>query len=181
MGTKTDDRDIWAQYVNKPGECTLTPGAFSGEPLKQGFITPQHIAAANEVAARLHTTTANLLALGALESTWGTSPFAREGNNFFGLHYPVKDGGPPIPGHEVQMSSFKSFKDSLDGFADTYGKYVEGITNAKAFFKALQDSPARFGYNKDGTKVQDYDQRGAGTAVGIAEGLTCQNQRARRL
>lgn len=156
-----------------PGaECTLIPGAFAGDQLKQDFLTADKVAVANEIAARLHVTTADILALGALESTWGTSDFAVQGNNFFGLHYPTKGGGEPIPGHKVKMTSFGSFREAAAGFANVYGHIVQGKADAKELFSALQKS-GKFGVHPDGRPVPHYISSGTETANGIAKGLTC--------
>jgi uncharacterized FlgJ-related protein len=133
------------------------------------------VSVANNIAQQLHVTTPEILALSALESSWGQSRFATSGNNYFGMHAPVPGQTGTMSALDdpsVKMATFANFSDSATAFANAYGKYVTGITNPTAFFSALQQH-AKFGYNKDGTPVKSYAADGAGTVSGIASGLIC--------
>lgn len=155
-------------------KCTLKPGAFSNNPLKQNFITPANVAAANNVANQLDVSTADILAIAARESTWGTSNFAVQGNNFFGLHAPQAGQSGTVTGSQgVVMAAFSGFAASAQAFANNYGGLVQGLANPTAFFSALQNS-GKFGITPaTGKPVPTYVPSGAATARGIASGLLC--------
>jgi flagellum-specific peptidoglycan hydrolase FlgJ len=47
------------------------------------------VADAEKGAKELGVPAKNILGLSALESGWGEHPFAAQGNNYFGIHYPA--------------------------------------------------------------------------------------------
>jgi RHS repeat-associated protein len=155
-------------------KCTLKPGAFSNNPLKQNFITAANVSAANNVANQLDVTTADILAIAALESGWGTSNFAVQGNNFFGLHAPQAGQSGTVTGTQgVAMAAFSGFAASAQAFANNYGGLVQGDADRAAFFSALQQS-GKFGIDPPtGKPVPSYVPSGAATAREIAAGLIC--------
>jgi RHS repeat-associated protein len=135
---------------------------------------------AERVAKELHTTTANILGLSALESGWGQGPFViNGGNNFFGMHYSAKNppalSTGPIPGHKVQMAQYASYADSAESFAlSKGGKLVTNITDASSFAKKLQDA-GLYGIDPDtGNKVKSYVGDVAVTISGLAIRLNCE-------
>jgi flagellum-specific peptidoglycan hydrolase FlgJ len=154
--------------------CTLKSGAFANNPQKRNFITPAKISAADKVATQLSVTTADVLAIAALESAWGMSNFAVRGNNFFGLHAPQAGQSGTVTGSQgVVMAAFKDFEASAQAFANNYGKLVKNQADPTHFFAALQKS-GKFGIDPTtGTPVPTYITSGAATARGIEAGLTC--------
>jgi flagellum-specific peptidoglycan hydrolase FlgJ len=126
------------------------------------------------VANQLSVTPADILAVAALESTWGTSNFAVNGNNFFGLHAPQAGQSGVVTGTQgVVMAAFSGFGASAQAFANNYGGLVQGQADPAAFFAALQNS-GKFGiYPATGKPVPSYVPSGAATARGIAAGLVC--------
>ncbi len=55
---------------------------------KERFVDA-HLGDVEKGAAELGVPVENILGLSALESNWGKSRFAIEGNNYFGIHYPA--------------------------------------------------------------------------------------------
>jgi len=155
-------------------ECTLKPGAFSNNPRKENFITPTNVSAANNVANQLGVTPADILAVAALESRWGTSNFAFRGNNFYGLHAPQAGQTGTVTGSQgVVMAAFSGFGASTQAFANNYGGLVQNQADPTAFFAALQGSH-KFGIDPaNGAPVPTYVTSGVATARGIAAGLIC--------
>jgi hypothetical protein len=116
------------------------------------------------VAEGLRVTTEAILGLSGYESGWGLERFAQEGNNFFGLHWPVSfatgylvaRGNP-----KVKMATFRNYRESAESFAKHYGEIVLGLTDPEDFAKALKAS-GKFGV---GNKTYAQDLAGAIRAV----------------
>lgn len=102
---------------------------------------------AQQIAQGLNTTTANVLGHSGLESTYGTSPIARNNNNYFGLTVGRQFGGTigntttpdgrtfgvyPAPGF---LTSGLSFAGSV------HGQRVAGTTNPEGYAAALTTRP----------------------------------------
>ncbi len=72
-------------------DASFRPAATPLNPIqamKERFVDA-HLADAQKAANRINIPVENILALSALESGWGRSPFAAQGNNYFGIHYPA--------------------------------------------------------------------------------------------
>ena len=73
------------------GDVNIRPAAAPMNPVqarKERFVDA-HLADAQKAADKLGIPVENILGLSALESNWGISRFASQGNNFFGIHYPA--------------------------------------------------------------------------------------------
>lgn len=132
--------------------------------------------AAEKVAADLGTNPENILGISALESGWGTGPFAKDGgNNFFGMHSPQPFENGRIQAaknKKVWVSTFASYEDSVKAFAKNYGRVIRGIKDAGKFAKALQDAKL-FGIYEDGTPVETYARDVANTSESFKVRLKC--------
>jgi hypothetical protein len=113
-----------------------------------------------------------------LESFWGTSRFATEGHNFFGLQYPAPLAiGVMLARNnpKVRVATFASYGDSAESFARSYGSFVQGIWDPVAFASALQNA-RKFGINPDGSKVPTFVSDVAATIKGLASRLDCEKE-----
>lgn len=157
----------------------VVPAAASAKdvPTEKDDFVGTHLADAQKVADELHVPVENILGLSALESGWGTSRFAAEGNNYFGIHYPapfatgfteavsyVKDKNGTYVldryGNRIKVitkvATFDSYADSLRSFVKISGSIVMGKSDPAEFARALQDS-GKFGINPDtGAKKPTY-------------------------
>ena len=96
--------------------------------------------------AQLGVPVENVLGISALESGWGDSRFATQGNNYFGIHYPAPFAtGYLVAGQSgVRVATFANYTDSLRSFAAISGNDVQGVSNPRDFAAALYDS-GKFG------------------------------------
>ena len=101
----------------------------------------------------------NVLGVSALESRWGESRFAVNGNNYFGLHYPA----PHATGYlmtlrgNARVATFASYADSARSFAAVVSSFAPGVANPAGFAAALYNS-GKFGvgeatYARDVTRT----------------------------
>jgi hypothetical protein len=135
---------------------------------KERFVDA-HLADAQKGADQLGMPVENILGLSALESGWGSSPFAAQGNNYFGIHYPAPyaNGYMRAKKSPTKVATFASYADSLKSFIAISGSIVQGKSDPEAFAAALQNS-GQFGINTDtGAKVPSY----VGGVAGIIRGL----------
>ena len=131
---------------------------------------------ADKVAKELGVSTAEILGLSALESTWGNNRFAKEGNNFFSLHYPASLATGFILARadsKVKVATFASYADSAESFRLDYGSIVKGISDPTKFAAALQNA-GKYGINPDGSKVASFVGSTAATIRGLASRLECE-------
>lgn len=139
-------------------------------PAKKQRFVDDHLDDAQKAADQLHVPVENILGLSALEGGWGVdSRFAKDGNNFFGLHYP----SPYASGYVVakdwphpKVATFGSYADGLRSFVARYGNVISGISDPQEFARLLQNTGA-FGINPDGSKRQDYVPNVASTICGL--------------
>jgi flagellum-specific peptidoglycan hydrolase FlgJ len=112
---------------------------------KERFVDA-HLADAQKIADQLRVPVENILGLSALESTWGESRFAIQGNNFFGIHYPAPyaTGYIPAARSSARVATFASYADSLRSFVATAGSLVRGVSDPTEFAAALWTS-GKFG------------------------------------
>lgn len=107
---------------------------------KERFVYA-HLADTQKAADRLGAPVENILAVAALESTRGEARFAREENNFFGVHYPA----PFATGYlqalrgPAKVATFASYADSLRSFEVVAGSLVRRVRDPTAFAAALLD------------------------------------------
>ncbi len=155
-----DDFGRWTDEGNGPTSAGLLLAGSSPEDIqakKQKFVDA-HLADAQGGADQLGIPVENILGLAALESGWGGSSFALNGNNFFGLYYPAPyatDKQAAQSGWPV-LATFASFADGLQSFVDKYGHLVQGVSDPVAFATALQQSGA-FGIDPNtGMPVSTY-------------------------
>ena len=104
-----------------------------------------------------------------MESGWGEHPFAAQGNNYFGIHYPA----PFAAGYmltkdcRIEVATFATYADSLRSFIAVSGSIVQGKRDPEAFAIALQNSSG-FGIDpKTGAKIPTYVRGVAATIRGI--------------
>jgi flagellum-specific peptidoglycan hydrolase FlgJ len=136
--------------------------------MKERFVDA-HLADAQKAADQLGIPVENILGLSALESGWGSSPFAAQGSNYFGIHYPA----PYATGYmrakkgPAKVATFASYADSLQSFVALSGSIVQGKSDAEAFATALQNS-GKFGVYENGAKVPSYVPNVAATIRRLA-------------
>jgi hypothetical protein len=134
---------------------------------KERFIDA-HLADAQKAADKLGVPVENILGLSALESEWGESRFAIQGNNYFGIHYPAPfASGYMVAANGIKVSTFASYADSLNSFVAISGSIVQDESNPETFVAALQNSK-KFGVD---TTTGAKDPAYVGTAVAIIRGL----------
>jgi hypothetical protein len=123
---------------------------------KERFVDA-HLADAQKVADQLGVPVENILGVSALESGWGDSRFATQGNNYFGIHYPAPYAiGSMDAANGTKVAIFASYADSLRSFAAVSGSIVQGINDPTDFAAALQNS-GKFGIDPEtGQKKPDY-------------------------
>lgn len=123
---------------------------------KERFVDA-HLADAQKVADQLGVPVENILGISALESDWGRHPFAAQGNNYFGIHYPAPyaTGYMMTADGKTKVATFASYADSLRSFAAVSGSIIRDVRDPSDFAAALQNS-GKFGVNSTGTKVPSY-------------------------
>jgi Mannosyl-glycoprotein endo-beta-N-acetylglucosaminidase len=125
----------------------LQPAADRVDPTqakKERFVD-SHLADAQKVADQLGVPVENILAASALESGWGEHPFAAQGNNYFGIHYPAPFAtGYMVAASGVKVATFSSYADSLKSFVAIAGSKVTGIVDPYQFGAALH-ATGKFG------------------------------------
>jgi Mannosyl-glycoprotein endo-beta-N-acetylglucosaminidase len=126
------------------GLCNTFDPCDESAPVNQTYLNfiQAHVTDARIIAVQLNVPVANVLGLAGEESTFGTSRFAAEGNNFFGLHAPEpgQSGTLTALGNRtVQVSTFPSpgFLNSGRAFAQTKGSYVRGVNDPDTFATIL--------------------------------------------
>ncbi len=110
-----------------------------------------------------------LVPRGGAESTWGTSRFAVEGSNYFGIHYPAPyaTGCLRAKRGTAKVATFASYAGSLKSFSAISGSIVRGKSDPTAFAAALQNS-GKYGIDPDtGAKKPNYVRSVANTIVGL--------------
>jgi len=138
-------------------------------PTEKDDFVKTHLADAQKVADELHVPVENILGLSALESGWGGHPFAAQGNNYFGIHYPAPfaTGYVLTDDGKTKVATFASYADSLRSFVKISGSIVRGKSDPAEFARALQDS-RKFGINPDtGEKEPTYVHSTAKTIEGL--------------
>jgi len=167
-GGQWTDEDVGETREN---DLPLEPAAAESDETqvrKERFVDA-HLGDAKNIADLLGVPVENILGLSALESDWGRSRFAREGNNFFGIHYPARyaTGWVPARGSTARVATFASYADSLRSFFATSGSVVRGVIDPAKFAAGLQDS-GKFGIDPDsGQKRPTYVGDVAATIRGL--------------
>lgn len=135
---------------------------------KERFVDA-HLADTQKVADRLGVPVENILGAAALESNWGASRIAIQGNNFFGINYPAPHATGRLPALKPgpDFSKFASYADSLKSFVAISGSLIQGKSDPETFAAALQNS-GKFGIDPDtGAKVPTYVPDVAATIRGL--------------
>jgi hypothetical protein len=92
------------------GDANIQPIAAPLNPIqamKQRFVDA-HLADTQKAADQFGIPVENILGVAALESNWGASRFAAQGNNYFGIHYPASHANGYMQAKEVQPGSPRS-------------------------------------------------------------------------
>ncbi len=121
---------------------------------KPAFVSA-YLAAARKAADSLGVPPENLLGLAALESTWATSRFAKDGNNLLGMYYPVPYAIGSLPAHgnaKARLARFSSVEDCFRSFAEKYKAGLEGVRDPVEFATVLQQ---RYKFGIDTTSGQN--------------------------
>lgn len=140
-------------YQKKQPVCQCIPGTVNAE--KLDWIEA-HLVDATKVASELNVTPADILGLSALESKWGMSRFAIQGNNLFGLQCPAVLGTgclQALRDPTVEESTFASYADSAESFRLGYGSIIQNVADPFQFASDLQNS-GKFGFIKMGLRLQ---------------------------
>jgi Mannosyl-glycoprotein endo-beta-N-acetylglucosaminidase len=115
-----------------------------GQDKKKRFVDA-HLADAQKAADKLGVPVENVLGVSAVESNWGESRFAVQGNNFFGIHYPAPFAAGYIAAKSgVKVATFTNYADSLSSFVAIAGADVQGLGDPYDFAAALHSS-GKFG------------------------------------
>jgi hypothetical protein len=127
------------------------------------------LADAQRAADQLGIPVENILGLSAFESGWGESPFAVQGSNYFGIHYPAPFAtGYLVAASGIKVATFSSYADGLGSFVAVSGAVVEGESEPEAFVAALQNS-GKFGIDTtSGAKDSMYVGGVAATIRGLS-------------
>ncbi len=153
------------------GDANLRPAAAPLNPVqakKERFVDA-HLADAQKAADQLGIPVENILGVSALESGWGKSRIAIDGNNFFGINYPAPHATGRLPALKPgpDFSKFASYADSLKSFVAISGSLIQDKSDPEAFAAALQNS-GKFGIDPDtGAKVPTYVPDVAATIRGL--------------
>jgi hypothetical protein len=133
---------------------------------------------AAKIAATLRNNVENILGLSALESSFGSSRFAVEGSNFFGLHGSSKA---PLPNQKslipakgdptVGMAVYENYLASAESFAKTKGQLVIAVTDPRRFATILQ-TKGKFGIGPTGP-IQSYVGDLVNVIGNVAKRLNC--------
>jgi hypothetical protein len=130
---------------------------------KKEHFVDAHLADAQVAADELGVPVENILGVSAVESGWGESRFAVQGNNYFGIHYPA----PFAVGYtvskkgSVKVAMFASHADSLRSFVAIAGADVHGVSDPGDFAAALHDT------GKFGVGNANYAQQLGATIKGL--------------
>jgi hypothetical protein len=164
----------WTNDGNEGGraeDANVRPAAaqISDDQAKKERFVDAHLGDTQAAADRLGIPVENILRVSALESRWGTSRFATQGNNFFGIHYPAPyaSGYMQALNGPNKVAKFASYADSLRSFVAISGSIVQAKSDPEAFAAALQNS-GRFGINQNGVKVPTYVPMSPEPSVGFA-------------
>lgn len=104
----------------------------------------------------------NILAVSALESSWGESRFAVQGQNYFGIHYPAPFAISYMAAQSgVKVATFASYADSLRSFVAISGDDVQGLNDPLDFGAPLHES------GKFGVGNSNYANEISNTAKGL--------------
>jgi hypothetical protein len=166
-GEWTGDGGQGGQSAGENVELAAAPGDDTAA-RKERFVDA-HLEQTRAVAKELGVPVENILGVAALESKWGESRFAADGNNYFGMHYPAPfaTGFVYSTENKTKVATFASYADSLRSFALTSGSIMRSKSNPEAFATALQDS-GKFGIDtKTGAKVPGYVDGVAATIRGL--------------
>jgi Mannosyl-glycoprotein endo-beta-N-acetylglucosaminidase len=138
------DGGEWTSGSGGSGSSSLLqPAAAQGDGTqarKERFVDA-HLADAQKITDELGVPVENILGISALESKWGASRFAIEGNNYFGLHFPAPyaTGYLIVQGSGVRVATFASYADSARSFAAVAGRFARNLTNSGEFAAALHE------------------------------------------
>ncbi len=152
-----------------PEDAYIQPAAAqtSDVQAKKERFVDAHLDAAEKGAAELGIPVENILGLSALESGWGASPFAANGNNYFGIHWPApRAAGYMFSRQGTKVATFANYAESLKSFIAVSGSLIRGKNDPEVFATALQNS-GKFGIYRNGAKVPTYVDDVARTIRGL--------------
>ena len=134
---------------------------------KQRFVDA-YLSDAQKVADDLHVPVENVLGIAALESTWGTSRFAMDGKNLFGMHAGASYSNRSMQAQDsdAEVAVFDSYADCFASFVKDKGWIVRGKADPTAFMTALQEK-GKFGILDNGDKVPSYVKSSVATIRGL--------------
>jgi hypothetical protein len=160
----------WTSNGGDAADASIQPAAAQGDDTqarKKRFVDA-HLADAQKLADQLGVPVENILGASAIESGWGQHPFAAQGNNYFGIHYPAPFAtGYMLASSGVRVATFDSYADSLRSFAAITGSFVQGVADPADFAAALQNR-GRFGIDpQTGQKKPRYVPDLAATIRGL--------------
>ncbi|MGH7047252.1 MAG: glucosaminidase domain-containing protein [Stellaceae bacterium] len=114
------------------GDANIRPASAPLNPIqeKKERFAHAHLADTQKAADQLGIPVENILGLSALESGWGSRPFAAQGSNYFGIHYlaPYATGYMQAKRGPAKIATFASYADSLKSFITL----SESIVRARA-------------------------------------------------
>jgi hypothetical protein len=131
-------------------------------PAQKAAYVSRHLAAAAAAARALGIPVENILGLSALESDWGRSRFAQDGNNYFGVDWPAPGANGWMEarkaskgGKKARLATFSSVEAGFSSFVTKYHG-LSNLSDPEKFATMLQDK-YKFGIDKDtGEKLKGY-------------------------
>ena len=170
----------WTHGDGIPGLWFVSdPGTKPVLPIKLKYAK-DHLTDAEWGAKKMNSTVENVLGLGALESGWGRSRFAKDGRNLFNLysHAPGAVGSLKAADSDALVAKFPSYKVGMASFVQLAGHYVKNIHDPLMFCVEAQNSNV-FGINPKTQKKQpEFVQDCFDTITHIGDAITA--ERARR-
>jgi hypothetical protein len=156
------NNDHASLYTEAAGSWFATPE------IKQQFVDA-HLKAAQDAANALGVPVENVLGLAALESQWGYSRFALEGNTLFNLYSgaALKNGSMKALGSNNRLATFPDTATSFRSFAIDSKRIVSGVSDPTEFASKLQ-AAGKYGIDiKSGLPVAGFVGGAAATMKGL--------------
>ena len=163
------------QPAKKKATRTASPCDASNKNNAQAISwISQYGVAASAAAGQISSTEVIILALSAVESGWGTGPFAVSPYyNFFSQHAPAPNAAGSVTINGNYMATYASYAASATGFdLSRSGVLITGVANATAAATDLQNA-GYYGINRDGSKDPNFVTNVATTAAFIAKRIDC--------
>ena len=141
-----------------PEDAYIQPAAAqtSDVQAKKERFVDAHLDAAEKVLPSSASRSRTFSGCRRSKSGWGASPFAANGNNYFGIHWPApRAAGYMFSRQGTKVATFANYAESLKSFIAVSGSLIRGKNDPEVFATALQNS-GKFGIYRNGAKVPTY-------------------------